>query len=119
MDMDDTGLGATPAKPSLRGKLERNLQASCDAMAAAASFADVAKCDASRPSIPKRPSTGRIGSFKPLAPLPKTAQMSSEDLYMSKFQPIANDNAASAGADSSQSEVRVFRDGCREVLEVL
>jgi cysteine-rich repeat protein len=131
MDMDYTGLGATRAKPSLRGKLERNLQASCDAMAAAASFSDPSKRDASRRSNPKRPSTG------PLAPLPgrtviadKAAQMSTEDLYMSKFQgveaqpsecpapPIANDNAASAGADSAQSEVLVFRDGCGEVLEV-
>ena len=55
---------------------------------------------------------------------------------MSRFRPIANDNAASAGADSgalvltplypavagadsAQSEVRVFKGLCREVLKVL
>jgi cysteine-rich repeat protein len=144
MDMDDTGLGATRAKPSRRDKLERNLQASCDAMAAAASYAENNKCDYSRPSNPKHPSTGRIGSLQqPLAPLPErtvegdnAAQMSTEDLYMSRFRPIANDNAASAGADSgalvltplypavagadsAQSEVRVFKGLCREVLKVL
>ena len=113
-------------------------------MAAAASYAENNKCDYSRPSNPKHPSTGRIGSLQqPLAPLPErtvegdnAAQMSTEDLYMSRFRPIANDNAASAGADSgalvltplypavagadsAQSEVRVFKGLCREVLKVL
>ena len=122
-DLDQTSPPPASRRTS-RGKLERDLQASCDAMAAAASYH--ATCDAARSATPRRPTTGRLGSNKLLAPLSHTSHVAGpadvadhEKLYMSKFEGAENtanvypdpalttntDKAGSAG-DPMQSEVR-------------
>jgi cysteine-rich repeat protein len=73
---------SNPKHSDPKRELERDLQASCDAIMMAASFADRATHEVSSTSIPKRLSTGR-------------------------YPAIVDDNADSAG-DSARSEVRVF-----------
>jgi cysteine-rich repeat protein len=85
--LERVAAASNPKHSDPKRELERDLQASRDAMMMAASFSDLATHEASRTSIPKRLSTGR-------------------------YPAIVDDNAASAG-DSAESEVRVFRGVCR------
>jgi len=93
LDMSRQGAMRTHTR---RGKLERDLQAACDAMAAASAIADLSGVD--RQSSSQLPSTGRLSHMCPtaysrqLAPLSKSQGSSNVDvspeerLFMSKFQ---------------------------------
>jgi len=102
LDMSRQGAMRTQTR---RGKLERDLQAACDALAAASASADFSGVDGQSSS--QLLSTGRLSHMSPsaytrqLAPLPKpngnsNADVSPEErLYLSKFQ----------GADATDGEL--------------